>query len=665
MSRIALSEGSTVSRVKQEVYVNGKLRTDVFCITVEQAITKGAATAAFTVPRLSFRSDVDVFDDAELVVYAWHSVDSKPRRPIFRGYTQKHTTRTNGRENGIVFSAISAFGMMRKVYVGHNTNNGERIYYRRDGWTFLAIMEDLFNEANLSAAWREKITLGNLKGLSKTDFITSDVSFPAENYFDAVYRLLALAGNVRVVETYTSTKTELNLFEFGDTTQPLRTVNIPARGLGPSQGAIVTDITRNVDHANIISGVRAYGHPQRYMVTVRTTDFEEADVPAGRDLEPAWPNASAYVDTALGSGTLAETAVLDKPSLATPANKTAYDQATDAQRFCFRVYRLPEAIRRLTVLDKNIAKTFQITEEEADFVNVPVQVWVDDFRLVDTEVTPNVDKIWDASNYDKRLIKGCKITNDGFLVLPEPAVSVRRISSFDGEVVKLYNRARLSITLSFLDRQKRPYYDTGVRGDIEFDGINEAGIYDEYINEKIFYDQIGTFDDEIPGPNGTTLEYGCIYFDEFTATWTEVAANSPVVIQNQLPYLKIYAERYIAERSAARVEYRLRLPILTTSIKPMDRIATDGKFLQVASVQHIVSDPNNGVATVIIATDAMPNMKTQSVPQAQASKKQAASKTASKVGAVGAIAGAMGGAGAAGAAGLMAGAITGATNGTR
>ena len=620
MARIAVSEGRVVSRVQQEIYVNGSLRNDVNCIAIDKSITKGSDTAAFSVPRLSFGSDVDIFDDAELVVYAWHTGESKPLKPLFRGFTQKHTTRANSKTNGIAFSAISTFGQMKNVYVGHNTDNGEVIYYRRDGWTFLGILEDLFSEAKLTAAWRSKIELGSLKALDKSDFITSDISFPAESYFEAVYRLMSLAGNMRIVETYTSTKTQINVLEFGDTALPLRTVKIPSRGVGPSQGAIVTDITRNVDHAQIVSGIRAYGHPQRYMVTLRSTDFEEESVPAGRDLVPVWPSASPYVSTGLGSGTSAETDVLVKPSLATPSHPS-YLSATAAQQWCFRVFKLPEAIMRHTVLDSNIKRTFQVTDDEAKEINLPIQVWVDDFRLVDSEVTPNVDKIWDALNYDRRLVKGCQITKDGFLVLPEPAVSVRRISSYDGEVSKLYNRARVSITLSFLDRQKRPYYDTGIRGDIEFDGIKEAGIYAEVINENIFFDQLATFTDEIPGPDGTTLDFGCIYLNEFTNTWVEVAANSPVIEQNQLPYLVTYAERALAERSHARVEYRLRLPVLTSAILPMHRIFTDDRFLQVASVQMVVSDPSGGVSTTIVATDAMPAMKTQTAPAtARASK---------------------------------------------
>lgn len=584
------------------VYVNGALRSDIVCQSINRTVGKRPVTATFTIPWRTFYDQKSELEDAEIVVYARHIGNVYKSKPDFLGYVLIDEKNLSATQSGIRFQARSITGILNKVHVGQRQQLGEVLYRKKDQWTVGGILEDLFSAERFVSQWRQKVRLGSTRALSK-ELLTSDVSFPATSYRDAIYRLADLAGNFQIVETFDRTNTTINFEEFGDTRKPATRIQTPTSSRGPSQGAFATQIKETTDHNAIYSRCIGYGRPKRLMISLATEGYAGlANNPL--PLVPAWPNASAYP---AGTETADEQAVLDNPQIATPSNKQLYADTPDDQRLCFRLFRFPVELDHLAIYRKNVLELTNISNPSVSSSSLPIQVIVEYYNE-DLFVSPGVAgvDIRTDTTTQRRLIKGARIDSEKKLILlPQPAVRLyeQRVDA-EGGLQRVFHRAPVIITITVGDREARVFYDTGNVGVSKFPTIGaNPGTVATFINESLGLDQVCARSNDIVDSQYQNQEFDCMYYDESSDTFTTVTAAT--VVDNDLEQLKEITERYLSERSIRRTTKSVRLPALA-EIALMDRVEINGMNLQVVSVQHVIGDASRGASTTITATNAIP-----------------------------------------------------------
>jgi hypothetical protein len=613
MSVVVSNGAGVINKLIQRVYINGILSREAFLasLSVDESARSNAATVI--VPRLSYYDNANKYDDAVIECYAWHQGDSVPNAPIFRGYTFQNTSLLSYSQTQIQFRAVSIMEILKKRYPGKKQGIGELVFKQRDGWSLLSILRYIFTPEVMEDDLRGTVELGSLVPLNRVDFDFVEISFPAESYHAAIWRLLGYAQNIKIVETYIGGKTQLNFVEFGASSRPPKRIVVPDANTGPAQGGILTNLQRGKNHSNVITSARLYGAPSRRMITFSTESPSDTGDLEAR-LIPAWPSATAYslADTELQSN---ELAVMANIGLATPARKEAYESisSTAARKFCFRYFRIPEALQDVEIERSNLLqRTDPTTGQKQD---LPIQVFgIYAIGLVDGEGDTRVA----SSTLVYREIKGARI-DQGFLILPEPAIEVASITPGENAPVLTFRRVKVFVTCTIYKRSIRPYYDTGDIHRVGFADLRDNGLQKHVINENMKLDLVGTLPDEVSGPSGATYTYGCIYStDNWSTAATVVAPGTPVVARNDTPFLKTLATRLVAKSGGIETDYLMRIPFIAQSFAPLDRIEVEGNLLTIASAQYNLIDP----ATTIYATSIVPDGTNYATEKAEKMTKQ-------------------------------------------
>lgn len=587
MSRIVISsDNAVVPRQRQKLTINGKLHRDVFCTQIDVSVGKQASTAVFSLPSKVFFDNLSRFDDAEVVVYHYSQGGRVLNRPIFRGYLETRTAEYDERTNRQTIKARGALHRLRRVYLGKNRGQGEVIYNKDDGWRLDGIVRDMFSSRSLSSSYRSVIGLGDLSGLRQASYEMQTMSFPGTSYLDALWTIVQFAGNVRIRERFTGSKTLLDFEAIGDSETPVRRIITPRRGVGPDQGGTTTRLRDAGNVEDIVNQVDAIGAPTRTMLTVRT-ETETTDAP----LFPNWPLSTAYTESEL---TADETAVLGNPGFATPGHPSYSD--TSDRRFIFRRFALPAVLQRYDIDAANVWRN-------SDNERIKVQAFIQDYtNYVDVSEDPTIDKQADGSTGYK-IVKAQLI--DGHILLSEPAVRVLRYEYVDSQQVLVRERAPVFVTITVSRRDERTVYSTGIRGNLNFPTISSAGVTLPIVNESARYERVGTGEDGLVY-NNTAYTFGAIWFDEITGVWSEVEPDAtPLTVRDDRSFLRSIANRTLAERSQRRTLGIRRIPRVTQGYRLMDRVWMGDKILQVMQISwSLMTD----IATTIQATDALPDM---------------------------------------------------------
>jgi len=188
-------------------------------------------------------------------------------------------------------------------------------------------------------------------------------------------------------------------------------------------------------------------------------------------------------------------------------------------------------------------------------------------------------------------IEGFRITPDGVLELPRPATyASKREVDADGLEKTTYLEANVLLTVTLSERVGRAlYYDTGVRGDIEYPGISSEGLVYPFVNNTVGYRSVGVANNTWQTRTGEYINLGAFY--EVDGLQTTVAAGSPVVVEDDSPYLAALCEAVLAERQRRRTTANVTLFHVAHGLKIGDTVRVlnrgiDDKRLQVVSIAH-------------------------------------------------------------------------------
>lgn len=612
MGTFTNSNSRIIQRPAQRVLINGTTRHDIECVGVSLSLGLSPAQATMRIPRAMFGDDLDALRDASVVVYAHDALLPSDRAPIFRGFLDVKTSHEDARTNTVSILALSPAAYLDRVYCGQGAGEGVVYWYKRHkltgaltGWTFLNVIQDLF--AGLPSAWMTVIGLGNITGLSEfaaANAKLDDVVLTTATYQAALAQLLERTPGVGVRERFTDTLTLYDFFPLGSSGLGNRVITLPSSGNGPEQGAYATAAVERSDVEDVYSRVIAFGRPAETMVTTSTTH-------STAPLTPAWANTFVYPTSypayvpgpPAPSLSAAETAVIADPDAATPGSPTFQEEYSHV----FRVFKLPACLRLRRILQDNVATVDDGTGDGERRVELQVfratAVWPDDVPAVGD--TPTESTVYE-------LIQGARVTEDGFVILPKPALDYFGVSIDAGTqlMVQTYRPVHVGVTLTVQEiinhgRQ----YDTGVVGDVRLPGIATEGAVLSWTNNACQFQQIATGNSAGQGLTDATGEhyFNAFWYDRDTDSWQLTSAGSQSVTRDDGEFLQQDAEQALAERNQRRTQVSVMLPAVCTSLHPGDMVRVlgrdlDGKLLQI----HGVTFDFAAVNTTFTASDQVP-----------------------------------------------------------
>lgn len=578
MARVSSSEGRTFTLPPQRVVISGRTYRSALCVAIDQIEGLRANQAQISLPRAVVRDSLEAFEQATVDVFV-----GTGDAPAFHGWISTSLRQEDEATNRVALTARSVLARLDGCRIEQESLRGELLYPRKTaegadaGWTLASILADLFMADRLPADWRALVGLGDLRGIrdSAADPELPDLALTG-SYLQALSQILAYVPDVGVRERYLpGGKTLLDFYVIGRGSGPLHVLRGATSTEGPPEGALLVGFQRTTDTAGVFNRCIGYGRPNEHEVTCWTGH-------ATAPLEPAWDNPASNLTDPL-TYSADETAVLADPDLATPTSGR-YDSSRGA---IFRVWRLPAVLRENARL-KSLIRT--------DAAGTPLQVQV--FRQ--KYVFPSFSSFpWTAtgvSGTEYELIKGASLNADGYLTLPSPCCGLERMTASGA---KSYLFVHLFVTLAIAETRlrRRPVHDTGRRGRVGFEGLEDDGLVLDFINQGIGLAQ--TAPEALPDSAGGTHDFGVIVYNPDTEAWDVTAAGAGAVLEDDRRLLAILAERAIAERNQPRTDIAATEALLRR-ILPGDRFvvrnrASDGIVCTCYAVRH---DLTSGMTTI-------------------------------------------------------------------
>lgn len=616
MARVVSASSRVIYPPAQTVLVNGEIRRDVECVSVSQGGSLSPVQAVLRVPQAYAGDSLSWLNDASVVVTVAGRSD-----PIFRGFVVTEAHHENAVESRVSVRAVSPIGWMHKVYLGQGVWQAAVRYFRLNaltglptGWNLVAVLQQWFTVPIYPEDWKEVIDIGEVEALGETsaNIPFSGLRFAATNYRDALYTILGQVPQLGIRERFTEEKTFLDFYLRNDPDAAVRRIVAPLGSTGPEEGALLTAFVRESDVEDIYSRAIGYGRPTQTQITIgtRVQGMARAQTWDGYlPLVPMWANATSYQELLNDDGGdppaplyhADEAAVIADPAVAVEGSP----QFNPALRYHFRRYRLPDWVAKLwTIGQRNVYRTTRsdLAPELVPEEHIGIQVFVNAMTYEDGDGNPIVS-MGSASVANYRLIPGAVVTEEGILELPTPALEVyKRSVNGDGDEVDTYDRVDVFVTLSISRNEQRPFWDTGVVG-VTLPGLEDSGLVLSFINESVGYERIGTNLGEFEDAIGA-FDWGSAWYDPKADEWQFTDAGSPVIVEDDLPFLAGLTESMLMERSKRRTDASVSIPACLFGYRVGDVVTLenrgiDGRRLTVNSVTWNLLDP----VTMVSASD--------------------------------------------------------------
>lgn len=598
MSTITTTSSRIIPSPIVTVTINGRRSRDVEVEQIKATRGMSGKQALLSVPRQHIEEGVEDYDNAEVVIRVRGGSGSSVI-PIFRGWIDVDRRTEGGTRTHIALVASSVLHRLNRLFVGQQAEKSLVEYSQQTlsgeatDWKLSTILRDLFADDNLPLDWRGVVALGNIDAIrdAERDITLPDIEAPSITYHSMLRHLLSFGQQIQVRERYDEEKTRLDFYRYNDSEQPIKRIKMPL-GDGPEEGAFALscDIARTArDYCNRVIG---YGGQYETMVTV-TTDPTDT---TRETIKPAWPGATAYAaDLSAATLSAAEQEVIEQPGRATPGRPEFRENRSEI----FRLFRLPESIRRHRVLAENIIVRAERTVD-GEFVDeqpVPLQFFRQKYSYAEPDppsATVDLESSAVAGEYE--LLAGAKILPGGYILLAEPLVYVHeyKTDGSAGKPVNVYRRVHLNATISIAHKDKGLKYDTGVRG-TELPGLETSGSVDSFRNSRFKYQRVGTEVGELTNDAREAFTYGALWFDEDAQSWTAYDHDgTPDVIANDSELLAEVVELFLTDRNYIRTEATVTLPGVWNSYQIGDivrvtRRGIDNTPMQIHQIVHSIT----------------------------------------------------------------------------
>lgn len=613
MATIGNGNAFTIAEPIVSVRIGGDLRGDVACKKVVESFGITPTRADFEIARATFESDYSRFLEGEVVVYARQEgrFGGGSGLPVFRGFLDMQDATLSEDQSSISLSGYSILSKLSKVTVGLLNSQGTVTFPKfvpgtidtPTGWNVWRILQYLFDQDNLADEWRALVGLGNTSVLRKrgTDYPAHGVTFTGQTYLEALRYLAEIAGNIMFRERFTNAKTLLDVVEIGDPYGQARIISIPTSNAGPEQGRVTVRTVERDDVSGVRNRIVGFGQPVKYMLTASTQNG---------GLEPAWTDATAYSETE--GFTADETAVFANPDIVNPDKKE--EGTFDPERAdIFRKFRLSQVIRQHTALESNIWRN-------AQGQRIQIQVFIQKPIFTRIHETPAVGEVLDesvAATDEWTLVRGAKILDDGYVLLPEAALVLYRTVLREGDTGRYYEsvfaRSHVFVTITVQRPEtQRMFFDTGISGRIGYGGLSNYGFAEVFVNENLALEKVGvTTDDGFLDADGNAYEYGAIWYDELSDEWTVMDAGEQGIVTNDSAFLIQLCQALKRERDGRVTEGEVVFPYHNGSMSIGDSIILNSgrgrnRRLQINTIVRNLYDENTGASTAIVATNRVP-----------------------------------------------------------
>lgn len=612
MARVVMTGTRLVAPPRTVVTVGGVVWDDVECVGVTLDWGFTGNQAVLRMPGWRMEDAAGVMDDAMVMVWARNGT-AGTGAPLFAGFVDVDSRAESGRGKDVRVVARSAVALLDRVFVGQDLGLGRVVFPREDeagrrtSWGLASVLRWLFAEEVLSANWRALVGLGSVAAVEAAEdgVFFPELTFTAgDTYLEALRTVHALAGRVVMRERYTNGgKVLLDWVPVNDRAGAVRRIQAPTEVLGPEGGATALEVRVRRDSRGCVNRVVGYGRNRETMVTCTTSALAW-----GERMTPAWTGASAYgADLGVDPSTLtaAEAAVLANPDLATPGRPAFRED----YQWIFRRFKLPESLRRHTIQGANV-----LADDDGRLL--PVQYFRERYEYT-ANPEAGVDARGSVSASAFELLNGGKITEDGYVHFAEPVVAPYEYRAPEGtrDRVVVYRRMHAAVTLTVMERDACPRYDTGVRGRLRQELVAAApGLVAQFKNESVRLQRVGTEAGEWVDADGVGHTWSAIYWDPDAEDWQVLLTpGTPVVVRDDTEVLGELAEAHLAERNARRTEATVTVPGVWNDHQVGDMVRVlgrgiDGLVLQVAAVTFGGLDAGEMPVTVLELTDGVPQV---------------------------------------------------------
>jgi hypothetical protein len=302
---------------------------------------------------------------------------------------------------------------------------------------------------------------------------------------------------------------------------------------------------------------------------------------------PDWASATAYtsIDATL---TAVEQFVLDEPNRQRPGSPF-YSEAYEPY-FCH--FRLPEVVRGYTIRDRNVIV-------DSDGVEIEIQVFrqkFGDYEAPDPAES-GVDDRGSRLTDEWVLISGARVTDDGRVILPSPAIDVyEHRTDINGKSVTIYKRVHLYATLTILSKGgTRLNYSTGTRGN-----WSSLAPTFRFVNDSLSW--------SVAAATVDGHDFPCVYRDPDLWTWETLTAGAMQSVNNDAEYLARLCENVLAERMHPRNECSLMLMAFTPGFRIGDGVHIRNANMRSDRLFHITRNDRDLItaSTTLRVSDAVP-----------------------------------------------------------
>lgn len=568
MASFRISSSLEVARLRQRVWLDGKLRGDVYCTSVSFGHGTEGSSAALEIPSMDWDGGKKKLRGKRVrvaVAYAGSWLQT-----VFVGYLWT----TNGAisANIVSVTAKSYIGLSDKVYVGQGDDANDMVVsypalalhrgvLKQTGWNVTTVLKDIFSNSTvtwrggggkLPSGWRNRLKLGSVGVLGSTynEVPLGDMVFRQTTLRDALDQLIGLVGTVTFRERFEGNDAYLDFFELGDPGAPVRNVRVARRGESAA-GSNVLDIDHEESADDVTTRIIALGDRRRFTVSV-TTDHATAP------LEPDWDP-------------LLEAEVLANPEATKRGNESGDPDDETRQEFTeelarvFRRYKLPDCLRRL-IIDKDLAVELE------DGAKLSIQVWKWPVVL---EYNAGTDAWESTPAVAPVLLEGTQFDLDnGFITLKAPGLNLVSSAEVAGDTIDTYQQAVVGITLTAA--ASRLVYDTGVRKNgMSFDGIDNDGLLDVVVNESFGYKQLTNIGHPFVDGDGASHVFGEAWLYVAGTGWALYDVQT--VTQDDTEIQSKFAEASLREKNTVRQSYNVTTPFWTSGYRLGDRIRVIGQ----------------------------------------------------------------------------------------
>lgn len=537
----------------QAVTVNGSLRREMRCVSIDYGTGISGSIAQFEFPSYLFDEYKDDLRDGEVRV----SVASGGAD--FIGYLDVDTAQLSTGADSFTMQAKSITQFLSKVWIGQSENIPVLEAYLKDpvtledtGFTPAEILKELFRR--LPDKIRSRIALGDTTVLDTTSQNSKPVmAFRNMSYSAAIESVLEMFGDVTFYERFTD-RCVLHFFRIQDSNQPLATARVAGwRNL--DGGVNVEDLTSTQNIESSITQINGYGAPKRFVVTLTNYDLNPE-----KRLIKGW-------DSEL------EAAVLSDPKRATPGSK-GY---VPGMEHVFRRYLLPRCLSQYVAL-KSLGVPNPVTSAAGSESDYEAQC----FKLPTILEEDPEGGLTGVESTTPALIKNVRWSlEEGFVQIGKcvDALNIVRveIGNLDGKAnvpVYTWEPAKLSITIAI--EHKRTYLNyvgtnngSGIRLPFIDDGLSEQIQLDD-----LRYVQFTNVDHPVYGPSGSPLEFAATYYSEYHKDW--VTYEEPLVVHDDTETLQRIITDMLKAKNKRHRSVSMRVPYFTRAYMPGKRLQIRG-----------------------------------------------------------------------------------------